>query len=155
MPTFVRGCILALLSLLLLFAGIDKLAHYTRFVTTLDNNVLTPPASSYMLALFIPLAEIWIAICIIPRATRGKAVLGCSLMLALFAVALAVNHRYHPNMPCGCWFSLTLSEATVPHIFQNILLSFLAFTVWFEGRRPRETDQGGAHHGGVAISGVS
>jgi uncharacterized membrane protein YphA (DoxX/SURF4 family) len=116
-------------------SGIDKLLHRSGFETALQDYFFVPDGSVAYLALLVPLFELWIAIGLVVVRWRKPSALAASLLLMVFAIALGVNRLSRPTAPCGCWFTFTLGQATMPHVAGDFMLAALAFTLWLEPRR--------------------
>ncbi len=120
------------LAALLVLAAVDKLFHYNGFETALRSYVILPKSLAPYFALFVILAELWIATGLLLPQTRRIAAGSAVVALIVFAVASAVNAYYAPSAPCGCWFTLTLGESSVAHILLNLFLAGLAFSLVLE-----------------------
>lgn len=130
----VRPLSLVLLAALFLYVGIDKALHYGGFVKALGGYVLVPDGFERHLALPLILSEILIGIGLLLASWRSAAALLATSLLAVFTLALAVNHYYAPQVECGGWFTITLGTGTTSHIVQNIILLGLAFSIWLDER---------------------
>ena len=124
--------IIAALTLLFIFAGIDKIFHFSGFVNALRNYVLVPSGTAGFLAVPVIAMEIFIGVGLLLKPWRRPAALAAAVMLVIFTVALWLNHTYGDRGVCGCWFTLTLAEGTNSHIAQNLLMAFLALSIWWE-----------------------
>lgn len=131
----VRALSLLFLAVLFLYAGVDKAFHYGGFVKALDGYVLVPDGLGRFLALPVILAEVLVGAGLLLKAWRPPAALTAAVLLSVFTLALAINQRYAPGVECGCWFTVTLGQATGSHILQNVLLLGLALSVWLDERR--------------------
>lgn len=120
------------LSALFTASSIDKLFHLSGFYLAVRSYVLVPPDAAAFLTLFIPLLELWVGVGLAMPMWRRYAAIAAATLLTVFAGALGANHLAGVSAPCGCMFSLTLSEATVPHIVFNCLAASLAFTLCIE-----------------------
>jgi uncharacterized membrane protein YphA (DoxX/SURF4 family) len=130
--------------LIFLFAGsaIDKWLNFPQFVNGLSNYVLVPSGYTQTIAIFIVLFELWLAIGLaFPVWRTIAAVLACVTLFA-YAIALSVNSYFGILAPCGCWFSITISESTGAHIIFDLLLAGFAATVWKDSSMEKSLDVG-------------
>jgi uncharacterized membrane protein len=132
---WIRLLSVAFLSVLFLYAGVDKAFHYGGFVKALGNYVLVPDGAERFLALPVILSEILVGAGLLVRSWRAPAALSAAVLLAAFTVALALNQIYAPGLECGCWFTVTLGKASASHIVQNLLLLGMAVSVWLDERK--------------------
>jgi hypothetical protein len=125
---------------IVLFAstGIDKWIHFAQFLEAVTGYVLVPAKYAQTVAVFVALFELWLACGFIVPACRRMAAGMASVLLFLFAAALWTNYHFGVLAPCGCWFSVTLSQATLPHVVFDLFLAGVACTLWLEA--PRLTD---------------
>lgn len=119
----------AFLFLIFLYAGIDKLLHYSGFVRALQSYVILPSTMAPYVAVSIILAEISVALGLSVRAWHRNAAQVAMGLLLLFTVALAINNWVNPEAICGCWFTVTLSQSTEQHILQNLLMAGVAASI--------------------------
>ena len=84
-------------------AGVHKLRDFPGFAAALDAYELLPPAIGRVAARCIPIAELLIAVALIPARLRpAGAVAGC-LLLLIYALAVSVNLlRGRRDIDCGC-----------------------------------------------------
>lgn len=134
-PALSRTATIACLCLLFAAAGVDKLLHLNSFYLALRHYVLVPPAWAPTLTLLVPLLELWVAVGLVIAVWRFYAAAAAAVLLTIFALALAANHVAGVLAPCGCMFSLTLSEATMPHVAFNSLLAGLCVTLCLDRAR--------------------
>jgi len=127
-PMLTRYAGLTFFSFLLAFSGFDKWLHFGNFLNTVRQYVLVPPFLAQSLALLIPSFELWLAIAFLIPAWRRHAAISSTVLFSAFAAALSANAAAGVLAPCGCWFSLTLSQSTRPHILFDILLAMLCLT---------------------------
>jgi uncharacterized membrane protein YphA (DoxX/SURF4 family) len=133
----VRTLSLLFLSLLFLYAGIDKAFHYGGFVKALGGYVLVPDGFERLLALPVILAELLVGAGLLYKPWRQPAALLAAVLLTAFTAALAINQHYAPGVECGCWFTVTLGKASASHIVQNLILLGLALSIWLDERGGR------------------
>jgi uncharacterized membrane protein YphA (DoxX/SURF4 family) len=132
--SILRLLLLAGFSFIFFTSSVDKIFHLSGFTKAVGAYVLVPHWSASMLGLFIPLLELWIAIGLIVPLWREYAAALASGLLAVFAIALMANLHYGVITPCGCYFSLTLSLATRPHVVLDISMSVLAASLFLDDR---------------------
>jgi putative oxidoreductase len=130
----VRRLSILFLSALFLYAGIDKAVHYDGFINALNGYVLIPRGFGPSLALPLILCELLVGVGLLVKPWRSAAALLASGLLMMFTAAIAVNQHYAPGTVCGCWFTITLGEATATHVLQNLVLLGLAASVWLNER---------------------
>lgn len=135
---FLNAVIVWTLAGLFLYAGVDKLLHYSGFVNALGNYVLMPRGWAPVFAPPVILAELAIGAGLLVRPWRRTAALLGAALLAVFTVALLVNARLGDNGICGCWFSLTLARGTGMHTLFNLLFIALAGFAWADARQQSE-----------------
>jgi hypothetical protein len=126
--------ILLLLSALFLFAAIDKMSHYDRFVNALRNYVAVPAGWAPYLAPPIIIVELLIGLCLFHKKYRSRAALLAAGTLAVFTFGLVINHLYGSRGVCGCWFTITLAQGSRLHVAQNIGVAILALLLWKDSR---------------------
>jgi len=137
----------ASLFLTLLFVGsaLDKAFHLDGFVKALGSYVVVPEAFAGALAPAVIGLEAWVGVGLSLRRWRHPAATAAVALLALMTAALAVNAVYAPGSVCGCWFTLTLGEATGAHVVLNLLFLALAFTLWRDSRASTEAEPAPSH----------
>jgi hypothetical protein len=134
-PAASRAAVIIGLVVLFSAAAVDKMFHLSSFYLAVRHYVLVPPSLAPSLTLLVPMLELWIAVGLMVRQWRRYAALSAAALLAVFAMALLANHYAGVLAPCGCMFSLTLSEATMPHVAFNGLVAGLALTLFLESKR--------------------
>jgi uncharacterized membrane protein YphA (DoxX/SURF4 family) len=123
-----------LLTLVYLYAGLDKLFHYQGFLSALRGYLIVPDGWEPALAPSVILVELWLGCSLLIKTWRGRAAAAAAVVLSLFTLATAINARWAPGVECGCWFTLTLGETTASHILQNLVLLGLALSIWLDER---------------------
>jgi len=132
--------ILFTMAAVFLFSSLDKIFHYEGFVNALQNYMLIPSGFGSSLAMPVILIELLIGIGLLIKPWRSSAALLATAMLLLFTLALSVNHLYGGRGICGCWFTITLAQSTELHLLQNLMMSALSLSIWWEARRSPSTD---------------
>lgn len=117
------------LGAIFLFAGVDKLLHYSGFVRALDHYVLIPPGTGRYLALFVIVVEGMLGVGLVTSHYRRCAAAAAAAVLILFAVMVGVNSYLRPSAECACWFTITLSAGALQHVLLNLLLAGIAVTL--------------------------
>ena len=113
------------------FAAIDKVIHFSGFVTAIHSYQVLPTSLEYSAAIFFLMAEFAIALGLLTKRWRRPACIAAVLLLGTFTVVyLAVN----PEGVCGCWFTLTLNSGGYFHILQNLVFIALAILTWMDHR---------------------
>lgn len=124
--------IILVLATLFLFAGIDKIFHYSGFVKALGNYVLVPQGTAAWIAGPLIGIEIVVGAALLIPSWRRPAALVAFGLLVGFTAALTVNYFFGGRGICGCWFTVTLAEGTSLHIVQNLVMAGLALIVGWE-----------------------
>jgi uncharacterized membrane protein YphA (DoxX/SURF4 family) len=127
------------LAAIFLFAGFDKVYHYEGFINALNSYSLIPRGGAQLLAMPLILAEICTGLGLAVASWRRHAAFTATALLALFTVALTVNHFIRPGSICGCWFTLTLAKGTKLHILQNLVLLGLSISIWYDLSKGRQS----------------
>lgn len=140
------------LSLVFIYAGLDKVVHYDGFINALSSYAVVPSIIAPGLAPGIILLEILIGVALLLPSRRAPAALGAALTLAAFTTALVVNLLVAPGSVCGCWFSITLAESDGGHITLNLILLGLALTLWGQARESRKPADGASGSDDSALS---
>ncbi len=125
------------LSLVFLYAGIDKAVHYDGFVNALGSYSLVPSSLAPGLAPTLIALEIVVGLGLLLPSRRGGAALAGAVTLCAFTAALVVNLIVAPGSVCGCWFSVTLAQSDGGHILLNLIFLSLALTIWAQHRMRR------------------
>lgn len=142
-----RGMLLVLVAIFL-FSGVDKILHYDGFLNALRNYVVVPRGTAPYFAIPVIAVELMIGVGLLIPAWRRAAALTAAAILAVFTVALGLNHLYGGRGICGCWFTLTLAKSTGMHVLQNLLLLGLSLSIWW-------TERAGSPAAALAPNGVS
>jgi hypothetical protein len=121
-------------------SSIDKWLHFGNFLNAVRGYVLTPEGYAQTVGIFVASFELWLAIGFVVQSWRRMASAMAFALLLVFAGALFANYHFGVLTPCGCWYSVTLSEATPAHVVFDLFLAGLAGTLWFD-----RSLQGGAN----------
>ncbi|MPZ21258.1 MAG: hypothetical protein GEV06_25675 [Luteitalea sp.] len=133
-PDVIRAATIVGLVVLLSVAAIDKIINLSSFHAAVRNYVLVPLPVARDVTLLVPALELWVAVGLMVSIWRPYAAIAGAGLLVLFAVGLGANYLAGVPAPCGCLFSLTLADATAPHIVFNGLVAALSLTLRLEHR---------------------
>lgn len=118
---------------LFIVAAVDKVTHFSGFVSALGTFHVLRGGTERFAAIFIITAEAAIALGLIFRRWRRPACVAAGLLLATFtAASLAAP----PRLVCGTWFTLTLNTGQPIYIFQNLVFIGLAVIAWMDAHPP-------------------
>jgi uncharacterized membrane protein len=127
LKTLTRIVLVALFTL----AAIDKLAHFSGFITAIWSYHILPERTVRFAAIFIIMAELAIALGLLTKRWRQSACLAAVLLLATFTIVYLVAP---PEGICGCWFTLTLNTGGPVHILQNLIFIGLSVLTWLDSQ---------------------
>ena len=141
-PAIVLAIALSL-ALLWFVAALQKLRGFAVFVTVLADYRLVPRRSTRACAGAVIGLELALGSCLLIPVLRSLALAGSALLLALYAVAIAVNlFRGRRFIDCGCMGPVGQQSLTGSLVARNVLLAFLALAgmlpapgralVWFD-----------------------
>lgn len=125
-----------LLAARLLLAGVFGLAALTKLADRAGSRKAVgefgiPAALAAPLALLLPLAELSVAVALIPTPTAWWGALGALALLAIFIAGIAFNLARGRKPDCHCFGQLHSSPAGWPTLARNGALGGLAgFVVW-------------------------
>lgn len=128
----------ALTGVILLVAGMSKLASPGTFAAVVDNYQLLPRCVSRLVARLLPIAEIVVAGLLLTRTGADFGALAAAGLFAVFAGAMSVNLlRGRSNIACGCFGSSESSPLRWRYAIRNIALAGTALSSapawWFAG----------------------
>jgi uncharacterized membrane protein YphA (DoxX/SURF4 family) len=126
--------IVATLSVIFIFAAVDKLLHYQGFVNALYDYVVVPFGLAPYIAPAVIGLELLVGIGLLIPAWRSYAALTAGILLIIFTLLVALNYQLGGRGICGCWFTITLAKGTLLHVIQNLLLAALASVLWWADR---------------------
>lgn len=116
-----------------------KLRDLEAFAATVRNYRLLPSWASTPVALAVIVGEILVALGLLWPATRAAAAVLAAFMLALFALAVALNlARGRRSIDCGCFRSLVRERLSWGHVARNGLLVAAAALVATVEPRPAQ-----------------
>ena len=137
--------IVSFLVLVFGYAGLDKLAHFSGFVTAIDSYRFFPIPLGWLVAPFVIAAELTVAVGLMEARWRRAAALQAAILVLAFSLALALNEALGGEKVCGCWFSLNLAPGHL-HLALNGLLFLLSLAIWhasdFRPGKPGPPTQG-------------
>jgi peroxiredoxin/uncharacterized membrane protein YphA (DoxX/SURF4 family) len=134
-----------LLALVFVVAGVAKLADRAGSRQALTDFEIPAPLVS-PLGIFLPLAELAVAIALVPAVSAWWGALGASVLLLLFVAGISANLARGRKPDCHCFGQLHSSPAGWSTLARNGLLVAMAGFVLWEGR-----EDGGLGVASVAI----
>jgi uncharacterized membrane protein len=120
---------LSLVAMLLLAAifgaaAITKLRELEAFAAVVEQYDLLPTRLVRPFAHGLPVVELAAALCLLVPATRAPAAMVLTLLLLVFAAAMAVNLvRGRRDVDCGCFVGLLKQRISWPLVVRNIVLA--------------------------------
>lgn len=122
-------------------SGVHKLRDRTAFAGTLAAYALLPQRAVDVVARALPLIEMAVATGLLFRATREAAALLSTLLLWLYALAIAINlRRGRLELDCGCLGFGRRSTISMTLLWRNAVLVLASLAVGFLPRRERALD---------------
>lgn len=117
----VAGLVPALLVLLFMYTGFNKLFGLHDFTTSMYNQPIPHPLA-YVLARVIPIAEILAAACLLFPVTQKIGLFTSFILLAIFTmyIGLILLHVF-PRVPCSC-AGIFRHISWQQHLWINLLL---------------------------------
>jgi peroxiredoxin/uncharacterized membrane protein YphA (DoxX/SURF4 family) len=122
-----------LLALVFVVAGVAKLANRAGSHQALTDFGIPAPLAS-PLGIFLPLAELAVAIALVPAVSAWWGALGASVLLLLFVAGISANLARGRKPDCHCFGQLHSSPAGWSTLARNGLLIAIAGFVLWEGR---------------------
>jgi hypothetical protein len=116
--------------LVLLYAVVDKLFHWSSFLTALTYYPFLPYEYRTIIAYPILLVEFTLFAGLMVPVTRAVALGGCTILFGLFTFVTYVLYRVSPGSECACFFSFGSTRADLLHVVQNIALTGLSLFLW-------------------------
>ncbi len=125
-----------LLAGVFIVAGLAKLADRAGSQKALrDFGVPTVLANPF--GILLPLAEIAVAIALVPTLSAWWGALGALILLLLFVIGIGFNLARGRKPDCHCFGQLYSAPAGWPTLIRNVLLAAVAgFVVWFGWYNP-------------------
>ena len=122
-----------LLSAVFLLAGITKLADLRGTVeTVVEFGVLKGFAS--VAGYLLPVAELTVAVLLLPVVSAWWGALGSLSLLALFTTAISINLARGRQPECHCFGQLQSKPISAKTIIRNVLLMGIAIFILLQGR---------------------
>lgn len=106
-----------------------------------------PPSLAQPVAILLPIAEIAVAILLLPKATAWYGAIGAFILLAAFVIAIAYNMSQGRHPDCHCFGQIHSEPAGWPTLIRNALLGAVALFVMAYG-----TDRFSFSHGDAGYS---
>jgi thiol-disulfide isomerase/thioredoxin/uncharacterized membrane protein YphA (DoxX/SURF4 family) len=122
-----------LLALVFLVAGTAKLAKLAQTRESLVEFGV-PSGFSGLLASLLIVAELSVAVLLLPVATAWYGSIGALALLSIFCVAIAVNLAQHKKPNCNCFGQLHSTPIGGTTLARNIVLGVIASIVIYGGR---------------------
>jgi hypothetical protein len=136
LATFAR----TLTAIVLIVAGISKLADRERFARIVENYQMLPRQLVRAVATLLPLVEIVVAAMLVTRIGSTSGGFVATTLFLVFAGAMAVNLlRGRSNIACGCFGANVSSPLRWRYVARNVALALTALVgtpVWWWGARP-------------------
>jgi peroxiredoxin/uncharacterized membrane protein YphA (DoxX/SURF4 family) len=89
------------------------------------------------LALLLPLAELAVAIALLPSSSARWGATGAIVLLAIFVVAIGLNLAHGRTPDCRCFGQLNPTAVGWRTLVRNVALAFLAgLVIWLAGKEP-------------------
>ncbi len=128
---FVRIILFAILAL----AGIGKLFDLEGSKNAVENFGV-PKSISRLVAVLLPIAEIIIAILLIPVNTSWYAAIATAILMSIFVVGMLWQIIFNDgNMPdCHCFGQIHSEPVSYKSLARNLLFLMLSFILIFSGR---------------------
>ena len=118
-----------------LFAAIPKLRDPVAFADSIRNYQMVSDSWASMLALFLPMLELIVAVClIIPFTRRGAAIVSAGMLL-MFCFVIGQAMYRGIDIDCGCFGAAQKARADWPGLVRNILLFVCALLVFIDPYR--------------------
>src|SRR5215217_6652678 len=122
-----------LLSAVFLVAGFAKLADREGSRQGLEGFGI-PKAAAQPVSVLLPLAEIAVAILLLPTATAWWGAIGAAVLLGLFIAGIGYNLARGNHPDCHCFGQLHSEPAGWPTLIRNGILEAVALFIVFFGR---------------------
>ena len=120
----VGGCV----AMILFSAAWHKFSELDIFAGALDAYQLLPSVAVMSIARLFPCVEVAIALLVLIPATRPAGLVACAGLIAIYAVAIAVNlARGRHQIDCGCGGDVHLLSWGL--VLRNALLAGIAFAM--------------------------
>ncbi len=124
-----------ILGVVFCYAAIDKIVHIDLFARAIYYYHILPGSLVNILAIFMPMVEMFAGICLIIGVWPRGAVTLINAMLVMFLIALTVVYARGVDINCGC-FSLSsrAKGSAVTLIWRDILLLLMGLQIFFFGK---------------------
>lgn len=131
-----------LIAFILLFAGVDKATHYSKFLRALASYAIVPAAIVRFIAFPVITMEIFIGIGLLVPTWRSNAAKWAAALLSIFTIAVATNAAMHKPAACGCIFTITLNKGSWTHILMNLGMIGLSCWIGITAKNEEKTETG-------------
>jgi uncharacterized membrane protein YphA (DoxX/SURF4 family) len=127
------------IAFMFLYAGVAKLAEPAQLASDMANYRLLPETWVPVLALFVPVFEVALALSLLLSPyLRGGALLS-AMLLTVFAAAMAQAKLRGIDLECGCFGAAADARVSWIKVAQNVALATLAVWVaWSASRSAAE-----------------
>ena len=122
------------LSLVFIYAALEKIADPAAFALTIDNYRLFPPWSLAPLAIALPWLELWAGLLVLVGFWKRPAAFILGILLIAFMMAVGYNLYRGLDFECGC-FGSGSRRAGINLMWQDALLLVCAIMLIL--KRPR------------------
>jgi hypothetical protein len=129
------------LAALWIASGVHKLRDPGAFTAALAAYALLPQRAVDIAARALPLIEITVALGLLLRVSREAAALASTLLLGLYALAIAINlRRGRRELDCGCLGFGRRSTISMTLLWRNAVLVLTSIAAGFLPQRERALD---------------
>jgi peroxiredoxin/uncharacterized membrane protein YphA (DoxX/SURF4 family) len=122
-----------LLAAVFIVAGVGKLLDLRGAKAAMEGFGL-PSSIARPAAIALPIAEIVVAILLLPKATAWYGAIGAMVLLGAFALAIAYNMSQGRHPDCHCFGQIHSEPAGWPTLIRNVVLGGVALFVVLFGR---------------------
>jgi putative oxidoreductase len=130
-----------LLAAVFAYAAVPKLMDPGDFAAAIQNYRAVPDAAAGYLALFVPAFELVIALgLLLPAYQRGAALLA-TVMLVIFAAAMAQARSRGIDLSCGCFGAVLEAKVSWLTVARTLALGALSAVVLFAARPQKRASE--------------
>jgi uncharacterized membrane protein YphA (DoxX/SURF4 family) len=127
---FIQRALTYFLSLILVFAGMAKVFHFSEFHRSLLNYTVIPREIVNFIDGPVVLAEMWIGIGLIIPTVRRMSAFFALCLLILFAVVVTLEYTQGSTVSCGCGVPLLSEEIDLTRVVVNWIFVFIGLVVF-------------------------
>jgi uncharacterized membrane protein YphA (DoxX/SURF4 family) len=124
--TTIVEIICALLIILFIYTGLNKLIDYEKFKFSIGRSPFIEKMQEYI-AITLPIGEILISIALIVKRTRLIGLYFSFILMALFTGYIWLMLTYASDLPCSCG-GILATMSWKDHLIFNAAFTFLAIT---------------------------